>query len=70
MAAEFVVNIWHRVCLNTIVRKGVELGSERLRILPMGSKVYVVEQQDRRARISQPIEGWCSIQSKVFYCYV
>lgn len=55
--------IWHRVCLNTIVRRKVNLDSERLRILPMGSKVMVVEQQDRRVRISQPILGWCSLRS-------
>lgn len=55
--------IWHRVCLNTIVRKDVELDSERLRILPMGSKVCVVEQSNRRVRISQPISGWCSLRS-------
>lgn len=55
--------VWHRVCLNTIVRKGVNLDSERLRILPMGSKVFVVEQRDRRVRIEQPISGWCSVRS-------
>jgi hypothetical protein len=54
---------WHRVCLNTIVRKGVALDSDRLRILPMGSKVYVVEAIDRRVRIEQPINGWCSLKS-------
>jgi len=55
--------VWHRVCLNTIVRKGVKLDSERLKILPMGSKVFVVEQKDRRVRIEQPIAGWCSLRS-------
>lgn len=55
--------IWHRVCLNTIVRRKVNLASERLRILPMGSKVLVVEQNDRRVRIEQPIHGWCSLRS-------
>jgi len=54
---------WHRVCLNTIVRKGVELDSERLRILPMGSKVFVEEVQGRRVKISSPIVGWCSKKS-------
>jgi len=58
---------WYRVCLNTIVRKDHRLDSERLRILPMGSRVYVVEQRDRRVRISfcanQRIDGWCSITS-------
>jgi len=54
---------WHRVCLNTIVRKGMALDSERLRILPMGSKVWVVEQQERRVRIDRPIVGWCSLKS-------
>jgi len=54
---------WHRVCLNTIVRKDKNLESERLRILPMGSRVRVVERSDRRVRIDQPIAGWCSLKS-------
>lgn len=56
-------NKWHRVCLNTIVRKNVELESERLRILPMGSRVHVIEKKGRRVRIDQPINGWCSLLS-------
>jgi len=56
-------NGWHRVCLNTIVRKGEELDSERLRILPMGSRVFVEEVIGRRVRISSPIAGWCSKKS-------
>lgn len=54
---------WHRVCLNTIVRKGEKLDSERLRILPMGSRVNIVEISGRRVRISSPIDGWCSLKS-------
>lgn len=54
---------WHRVCLNTIVRKEKVLDSERLRILPMGSRVNVVEQSGRRVKIDQPIQGWCSLNS-------
>lgn len=57
---------WFRVCLNTIVRKDMQLDSERLRILPMGSRVHVVEksaQNPRRVKISSPIEGWCSMSS-------
>jgi len=54
---------WHRVCLNTIVRKERELDSERLRILPMGSKVFVEEVNGRRVKISSPIVGWCSKKS-------
>jgi len=54
---------WHRVCLNTIVRATKELESARLRILPMGSRVNVVEVSGRRVRIDQPIDGWCSIES-------
>jgi len=53
----------HRVCLNTIVRKTEALNSDRLKILPMGSRVNVVQQKDRRVRIDQPIEGWCSLVS-------
>jgi len=54
---------WYRVCLNTIVRKGKELDSERLRILPMGSRVRVTKTVERRVKIDQPIEGWCSLTS-------
>jgi len=54
---------WFRVCLNTIVRKDKELDSERLRILPMGSRVRVVKTVDRRVQIDQPIRGWCSLTS-------
>lgn len=54
---------WYRVCLNTIVRKDVKLDSERLRILPMGSRVNVVQKNGRRVMIDQPIKGWCSLSS-------
>lgn len=54
---------WHRVCLNTIVRQTKELDSSRLRILPMGSRVNVVDVVGRRVKIDQPIDGWCSIES-------
>lgn len=57
---------WFRVCLNTIVRAGEQLDSERLRILPMGSRVCVVESaknNGRRVRIKSPIQGWCSMSS-------
>jgi len=54
---------WYRVCLNTIVRKGKELDSERLRILPMGSRVRVTKTVERRVKVDQPIEGWCSLTS-------
>lgn len=54
---------WHRVCLNTIVRATKDLDSARLRILPMGSRVNVVEVVGRRVKIDQPIDGWCSIES-------
>jgi chemotaxis protein histidine kinase CheA len=57
---------WFRVCLNTIVRAGEQLDSERLRILPMGSRVCVVEaakNNGRRVRIKSPIQGWCSMSS-------
>jgi len=63
MAAEEDNVGWHRVCLNTIVRKGKELDSERLRILPMGSRVKIVEKEGRRVKIDSPIDGWCSLQS-------
>jgi len=58
---------WFRVCLNTIVRKDIHLESERIRILPMGSRVYVTERHERRVKIThcdnQRIDGWCSITS-------
>ena len=55
----------HRVCLNTIVRKTEALDSERLKILPMGSRVNVVQRKDRRVRIDAPIAGWCSLISTI-----
>lgn len=61
--ADATTDGWHRVCLNTIVRKEKVLDSERLRILPMGSRVNVVEKSGRRVRIDQPISGWCSLNS-------
>lgn len=60
------VEQWFRVCLNTIVRAGEKLDSERLRILPMGSRVCVVAvspKNPRRVEISKPIKGWCSVSS-------
>jgi len=58
---------WYRVCLNTIVRKGEDLNTERMRILPMGSRVHAIEisekKQSRRVKIDQPIQGWCSLKS-------
>jgi len=60
------VEQWFRVCLNTIVRAGENLDSERLRILPMGSRVCVVkvsENNPRRVQICKPIKGWCSVSS-------
>jgi len=65
MAAEddFEGDNWYRVCLNTIVRKGQKLDSERLRILPMGSKVLVKRRVDRRVEIEKPLAGWCSLKS-------
>jgi len=55
---------WFRVQLNTVVRKEKALDSERIRILPMGSRVRVVERVDRRVRINHPENGWCSLRSK------
>lgn len=55
---------WHNVCLNTIVRQTKELDSSRLRILPRGSKVHVIQTVGRRCRIDQPIKGWVSRESK------
>ena len=60
------------IFLNTIVRREKEIESERLRILPMGSRVRVVERTPHyfssgyvgtRVRIDKPIRGWCSIES-------
>jgi len=61
--SENPIKSWYRVCLNTIVRKDKDLSSERLRILPMGSRVYVTQIIGRRVQIQQPIQGWCSLES-------
>ena len=57
---------WYRVCLNTIIREGVSLDSERLSIRPMGSMVLVVDTQGRRVKIVSPIIGWASKESNSF----
>lgn len=54
---------WYRVQLNTVVRKGKDLDSERIRILPMGTRVRVLEICSRRVRIDKPVPGWCSMKS-------
>ena len=51
----------YRVCLNTIVRMGEEMDSEKLRILPKGSRVNVTHRKGRRVRIDSPVIGWCSV---------
>jgi len=40
------------------------LDSERLRILPMGSRTRAVRLKGRRVEIDLPIAGWCSVTSK------
>lgn len=54
---------WYRVQLNTVVRSGKDLDSERIRILPMGTRVRVQEILKRRVRIDMPVKGWCSMRS-------
>ena len=39
------------------------MDSEKLRTLPMDSRVCVVEKVGRRVRICSPINGWCSMTS-------
>lgn len=58
------LNLWHRVCFNTLLRNGEALGSAQIRVLSAGEKVYVVELRGRRARVNQPEHGWCSLRSK------
>jgi len=61
----YVLPASFRVCLNTIVRVDEDLKSEKIRILPMGSRVTVdmIGRSKRRARITQPVKGWVSIKS-------
>lgn len=57
-------NQMYRVQLNTVVRSGKDLDSERIRILPMGTRVRVQEILKRRVRIDMPVKGWCSMRSR------
>jgi len=54
---------WYRVQMNTVVRQGKDLNTERIKILPMGSRVRVLEICNRRVRIDKPVPGWCSLKS-------
>jgi len=55
---------WYRVCLLAMVRAESSLESLRLRILPVGSKIHIVDVQGRRAKIDSPGDGWVSVASK------
>jgi len=54
---------WHRTYLKTIVRKGSEMDSEQVTVLPVGALVFVAEAHGRRARIMKPVEGWMSLRT-------
>jgi len=55
--------IWHKVLCNTTVRKTYRMESERVTVIQLGTKVFVVDQKDRRVRIEHPVHGWCSVRS-------
>jgi len=53
----------YRVVINpgALVKKGEDIKSTEVGKLPQGSVVIVEEISGRRARLSSPIEGWCSM---------
>jgi len=55
---------WYIVKLNTIVREGESLESDRLCVLQIGNHVHAIEKRGRRCRIDVPVRGWCSLRSK------
>eukprot|EP00494_Astrolonche_serrata_P029444 UN29711 len=58
----------HRFCVKAMIRISEDVNSKRVRIMPEGSMVRVVETKGNRARIDFPIAGWCSLQSKDGRC--
>jgi len=54
---------WYRSYLDSQIRSGESLNSDKVKVLYAGSLVYVSEVRGRRARILRPLEGWMSMQT-------
>jgi len=56
---------WYRIVGSggANVRSGKEMDSDKVRVLPKGVRVFVVQQEENRVQISKPIWGWCSIKA-------
>lgn len=54
---------WFRVQLNTVIREGESLTSDRLRIVPIGTRVRAIQRKGRRVEIDIPLHGWVSWRS-------
>jgi len=44
-----------------MIRARPEITSERIQILPVGSRVHVLFRRNRRVCIDEPVKGWCSM---------
>lgn len=51
----------YRAVKSTKVRKGMAKDTSEVATLNEGTVVIVVELQNRRVRITHPVEGWCSL---------
>merc|ERR1719354_367021 len=54
---------WCRVLRQTLARKGIEISSKPIAILPAGENVLVTQIHGRRACIEQPFPAWISVVS-------
>jgi len=54
---------WHEVRLSCVVKKESSMFSSRVKSLSKGDKVHVIHRLGKRAKIDQPVSGWCSFES-------
>jgi len=54
---------WCRVLRQTLARKGIEISSKPVAILPAGENVLVTQIHGRRACIERPLPAWISVVS-------
>lgn len=52
---------WYQVKLRSMIRKGVLLDSDRMRVIEKGSLVHVIEHFGRRVQVNEPVHGFCSL---------
>jgi len=54
---------WYRSYLDSQIRTGESLDSEKVKVLYADSLVYIAEVRGRRARVLRPVAGWMSMQT-------